>query len=112
MNRRFAGPMKTLALMLVALITAICAVTIAQVAMADADMADCSSHVCDERLACGTSAQPHALRPSPPLPTAIFASIDGLVTPAPMANRLTPASVDVGPAHSVVPLAPRSPPVA
>src|SRR5260370_29573526 len=106
MNTRFAGPMKILALMLGVLITAICAVTIAEAAMIDADMADCSGPVCDERLACGTSAQPQALRPSPTLPTAIFASVDGLVAPAPAADRVTPASLDFRPPPSLAPLPP------
>ncbi len=104
--------MKSLALLLVTVITAVCAVTIAQAAMTDAGMADCSARVCDEQLACGTSAQPQVLRPSPTLPTAILAPADGLVTPAPAADHVIPASADVGPARAVVPLALRSPPVA
>ncbi len=110
MNARFTGPMKTLALMLVAVITAVCAVTVAQAAMAGADMAACSGRVCDQQLACGASAQNQSLRPSPTLPAAILSPAEVLVTPAQAIDLVARAPVDVGRDRAVAPLAPRSPP--
>ncbi len=103
--------MKILALLLVTVITAVCAVTIAQAAMTDTDMADCSARVCDEQLACGASTQASTLPASQTLLAAILPAVEVPATPAPTTDAVAVGLVDVTLHRPVAPLAPRSPPL-
>ncbi len=106
------GRMPTVAVLLLAVIVAVCLVDLAGATMAVAAGQNCFGPVCEDQLACGQPAQPQASWGTSGRLVAVPTAVE-----APSAPEKTATLAQVSPRarlarQPVAPLAPRSPPAA
>jgi len=102
--------MTILAVLLVAMVTAVCAADGAQPAMVGAEGSDGMGRICDTELASGAPIRVPALSASQTLPATTLPVIESPAQPASAPERVTDPSIDVRPARHLVPLPSRPPP--
>ena len=107
-----AATMRSLTVVLAALLLALCAGNLAQAATATAGSGDCSGRACDEQIACRAATLTTATPASQAVPAATLPAVDPIPASEPTGAVVASSGPEATLDRSIAPLASRSPPAA